>query len=251
MVRMIRKMDRGAPILQLQDVVVRLGNPPQTFELRVPSLEFFSGDRVVVSGPSGSGKSTLIEVLAFIRVAHRAGTFVFTPGEEAYQVPDSRTKGASRQMDFLRRDHVGFVPQIDGLVSALNVWDNISMPLRLRNKVDAGHIRQLAEKLDIYEQLTKYPGQLSVGQRQRVAIARALAGRVDLLIADEPTAALDPINARTVIDAMTAEAVSQNTTVIIVSHDPEPLLDNGYQLLMPTVVRDNREGSVVATVPGM
>jgi putative ABC transport system ATP-binding protein len=244
-------MNRGAPILSLRDVVVRLGNPPQTFELRVPNLEVFSGDRLVLSGPSGSGKSTLIEILAFIRSAHRAGAFVFTPGEEIYQVPVSRTKTASRQMDFLRRDHVGFVPQVDGLVSALTVWDNIAMPLRLKNKVDAGHIRQLAQKLDIYEQLTKYPGQLSVGQRQRVSIARALAGRVDLLIADEPTAALDPINARAVIDAMTAEAVSQNTTVIIVSHDPQPLLDNGYQLLMPTVIRDDRKGSVVATVPGL
>jgi len=119
----------------------------------------------------------------------------------------------------LRRRYFGYVLQSGGLLGFLTVHDNINLPRRWCNLPDDGTVAHLAERLGLSRLLNRYPSALSVGERQRVAIARALAHRPPMVLADEPTASLDPLNADSVMDLFLALATEQGTTVIVASHD--------------------------------
>ncbi len=225
----------GDYLVSIRDLTIQLGGNGLTFVVHVPTLCIRKSDRIAIIGESGSGKSTLLDVLSLVRMATQAAVFNVQFETMAFDVRPGRDSGESKLINRLRRDHIGYVPQIGGLVSALTVWDNITMPMRLRRKFDAAFARDIARRLGIETQLEKYPENLSVGQRQRVAIARSMCGSPSLIAADEPTAALDPINARGAIESLINCASLSDAAVLIVSHHADQLTSRGFRVLKPSI----------------
>lgn len=177
------------------------------------SLTVAAGEHVAVVGPSGSGKSTLLQIAGLL---DQAEAETHTLGPHDVRTVDEAT--ATR----LRRDHVGFVfqdhhllPQLSALENALVPWlaDHRRAPAQA---VDAA--RDLLVRLGLGDRLDHRPHALSTGQRQRVAVARALARDPVLVLADEPTGALDPALAGSLVDVLFDGA--RGTAVLLVTHDP-------------------------------
>ena len=137
--------------------------------------------------------------------------------------------------------------QSGGLLGYLSVRANIELSRRLLGLADDGSVEHLARRLDIQDQLDKKPAALSVGQRQRVGCARALAHRPALLLADEPTAALDPINARQVLALFLEQVREQNACCVIATHDEAAAREAGLRVLRLDCRREP-DGGVRATL---
>jgi len=175
-------------------------------------LDVYSGQLTVVAGPSGSGKSTLLQVLAGLDRPDK-GT-VSIAGEDITRIGDAK-------LAKLRRRRLGFVFQSFNLIDSLTARDNIRLPLELDGRSpDREHMEELAARLGIADRLDHFPYQLSGGQQQRVAVIRALVSNPDVIFADEPTAALDPISGRQLIDLMLQIAHDEGHAVVAISHDP-------------------------------
>ena len=189
------------------------------FELRVPSLDVYAGECLAVLGGSGCGKSTLLDALALTLRPDEADLFrLYADTEGGQDVLALSAAGLSR----LRGRHMGYVLQSGGLLSFLSVRDNIALPGRLQG-VDAAtldkRIAWLACQLDIGDQLDKKPQHLSGGQRQRAAIARALVHAPMMVLADEPTAAVDQCNAWAICKVFKNIVCAGGATLVLVSHD--------------------------------
>jgi putative ABC transport system ATP-binding protein len=211
-------------VYQLRNLIFRRQSAESEFVLKIDKLDIKRGELVAFVGPSGCGKSTLVDIIAFLLGHHRADLFRFSP-DACSDVADISTK-LSQKSDFLarlRRDFIGYVPQIGGLIPSLTALQNIELPCRLTGRYDRNHIRDLVSVLKIGGCCGKKPGQLSVGERQRVAIARAIAHGPSVIIADEPTAALDPHNAASVMRLFVDLVRSQGKTLILVSHDRDAI----------------------------
>ncbi|CCA56593.1 MULTISPECIES: ABC transporter ATP-binding protein [Streptomyces] len=179
------------------------------------SLVVPRGRFVAVMGPSGSGKSTLLRCAAGLE---RPTTGTVRIG--GTDLATLKTAGLTR----LRRDRVGFVFQSLNLVSALDVRENVTLPLLLAGAregraLDARALAGLAA-VGLADRAGDRPEDLSGGQRQRVAIARALVNEPDIVFADEPTAALDPVTAAGVLALLRRAVDERGTTVVLVTHDP-------------------------------
>jgi ABC-type lipoprotein export system ATPase subunit len=185
------------------------------FRLRIDEFHVAAGSHVALIGPSGSGKSTLLHLLSGILVA-RAGTII-VDGRDLRQLGDSARR------DF-RISNIGLVFQEFELLDYLNVLDNILLPFRINNALSlTDHVRQrardLMKYLEIDDKVKRYPAHLSQGEKQRVAIGRALITEPGLLLADEPTGNLDPVNKDRVLELMLHQARQRNVTVVMVTHD--------------------------------
>ena len=208
----------------------RRQNDKAGYALTVPELRVNKGDKLLFSGPSGSGKSTVLDMLGLVLKPERAALFTFAP-EENSVVHDVGRAWQKRDLASLGRwrRFMGYVLQTGGLLPFLSVRQNIALPTGLAHKPDMDFGEQLARELGIGKLLAKLPGQLSVGERQRVAIARALVNRPALVLADEPTAALDPTHARKVMDMFTDMVQALNLTLILVTHDSGQVDDRGFR----------------------
>ena len=176
------------------------------------NLDIQKGEMVAIMGKSGSGKSTLLNLLA--------GLDVPDSGEYIYNGKEINTKNQNKMAKF-RRNDVGFVVQHFALIDEYSVQQNIALPLRygkLKGVSTKKRVKEIAERLEISEKLKKYPSQLSGGQAQRVAIARAIAHKPSLLLADEPTGALDEETGKSIMNLF-KEINKEGTTVIVVTHD--------------------------------
>ena len=178
-------------------------------------LEVWAGEVLVVRGASGAGKSTLLALLATLDRP--------TSGEV---VVDGQAVGSlsEQRLADLRRDRLGVVPQSFGLIPVLSAAENVEVPLRVRRTSAARRDARVAEVLGLVglaEHAGQRPDELSGGQQQRVGIARALATRPALLVADEPTAQLDAVNARRVVDLLLAEAAEHGLAVVVATHDDD------------------------------
>jgi len=191
------------------------------FTLRVPRLDIGAGARMAFVGHSGCGKSTLLEMLALLLAPTHCGTLAFSPAAEAaHDVAELwAAAGGADRLSALRGRYIGFVLQTGGLLPFLTVRENIELPRRLLRLPAGGTAAELAERLGIGEQLHKRPATLSVGQRQRAGIARALAHAPPVVIADEPTAALDPVNAEAVMRLLVELAGEQGVTLVVATHE--------------------------------
>jgi putative ABC transport system ATP-binding protein len=207
------------------------------FQLSIPRLDIRLGAKLAFVGESGSGKSTLLELLAMILQPTSSDTFDFSPvpGTGASDIAAAWQSGDADTLSDLRSRHVGYVLQNGGLLPYLTVRDNINLSRRLLHQPLGQVAEQWAAKLNIQQQLDKLPATLSVGQRQRAAIARALAHNPTVLIADEPTAAIDPINAESIMKLMAGLADELGVTLIVASHAHELMQRVGLRLMHPRI----------------
>lgn len=180
--------------------------------LRPIDLEIKKGEMLAIMGKSGSGKSTLLNLLA--------GLDIPDSGDYVYNGEHINTKNQNKMAKF-RRNDVGFVVQHFALIDEYSVQQNIGLPLRygkLKGVSTKKRIKEISERLEISEKMKKYPSQLSGGQAQRVAIARAIAHKPSILLADEPTGALDEETGKSIMKLF-QEINKEGTTVIVVTHD--------------------------------
>jgi putative ABC transport system ATP-binding protein len=176
------------------------------------NLEVAQGEIVIMTGPSGSGKTTLLSLLGALR----------TVQDGDIEILGRRISGLSRwELVEVRRD-IGFIFQAHNLFASLTALQNVKMALELKENHSA-RIRERAievlTSLGLQERIHYKPGRLSGGQKQRVAIARALANRPKLILADEPTAALDEASGRDVVNLLKRLAQDEGCTSLIVTHD--------------------------------
>ena len=171
------------------------------------------GEFTAVMGASGSGKSTLLNVIATIDRPSSGGILL-----EGRNIAEMR----EQELAAFRRDRLGFIFQEYNLLDTLTVAENIVLPLNLRRCAlpeTKKRLAQVAAALEIAEQLDKFPRQLSGGQRQRAACARALITEPALILADEPTGALDSANSRSLMQTFTRMNQSLGSTILMVTHD--------------------------------
>jgi putative ABC transport system ATP-binding protein len=200
--------------LRLRDVRRRRGD----FVLEVPAFDVARGTCVAVTGPSGSGKSTMLDLLGLVLRPDHASAFDLTGADvgEMWQRDDADGLAA------VRARRIGYVLQTGGLLPFLDAAGNIGLSPRLLGvPADEALLARLVDTLGIGALLGKMPSALSIGERQRVAIARALAHRPALVLADEPTAALDPVQGRRVMELLVSLCAELGATAVVVSHDWE------------------------------
>jgi putative ABC transport system ATP-binding protein len=203
------------------------------FRLEIPRLDIERGAKLAFIGESGSGKSTLLELLAMILMPTRSAVFSFRPlpRGDARDIDDIWRRREADELSELRSRHIGYVLQHGGLLPYLSVRENIELPRRLLAMPLEDVARELAVKLGIAPQLEKLPAELSVGQRQRAAVARALVHNPPIVIADEPTAAVDPHNAERII-ALLAELTDElEVTLILATHAQDLVKRVGFALI--------------------
>ena len=212
--------------LVLEEVRKRRAADDRVFELTVEHLTLGPGERLAVVGQSGSGKSTLLDLAGLALAPDAARSFRLEPDDGApSQVGDLWRARDLEALAKLRARHFGYVVQSGALLPFLSVADNVHLPLSLAGRRDRGRVHELLDRLGIAGLARVLPERLSFGQRQRVAVARALAHRPAFLLADEPTASLDPDNARRVMEALLELTADEGSALLLVSHDLD-LLDD-------------------------
>lgn len=230
-------------LIDLSGLHCRRGDGPGAFELRVPELEVRAGQAVAITGPSGCGKSTLLDVLGLVLRPTRVERFHY--GRDAVDVARLWTAGARDGLARLRAGGIGYVMQTGGLLPFVDVRHNIGLsPVVIGQKPDRAHLGRLIDTLGLGPLLEKKPRALSIGERQRAAIARALAHRPALVLADEPTASLDPVNARRVLDLLLHLTTEIGSALVLVSHDWDQVAALGIRRLTAKVTPAGEAGSV-------
>lgn len=225
-------------LYELRNVVLERKARGYAYRLIIESLAVRRGEKIALIGPSGCGKSTALDLLAMILEPCAADAFILrADGEE--DVADLWRRGERDRMARLRLRHIGYVLQTGGLLPFLSSADNIAAPGRARGmaaRALRARLAELGEGLGIAHLMDALPDQLSIGERQRVAIARALLAGPDLVLADEPTAALDPLTARQVMRLLTE--LAGDGALIVVSHDQRLVEASGLRCLRLEVEGD-------------
>ncbi|MDY6899009.1 MAG: DevA family ABC transporter ATP-binding protein [Cyanobacteriota bacterium] len=188
------------------------------------NLNISAGEIVILTGPSGSGKTTLLTLMGGLRSAQ----------EGSLKILEKEIRGASKQQLTKLRQNIGYIFQAHNLMSFLTAKQNVKMSLELHDEfleqnLDAKAI-EILEQVGLGNRVDYYPESLSGGQKQRVAIARALASSPKIVLADEPTAALDKKSGRDVVEIMYKLAKEQGCTILLVTHDNR-ILDIGDRII--------------------
>lgn len=199
----------------MRHVVRRREKGDISFTLKIDEFTLEPGKIYAVVGDSGCGKSTFLDLLSLVLQPSSAEMFRLELKDQAY---DLLTATEREKTDFRKR-HIGYVLQSGGLLPFLTVFENMSLTCQLNGMGAKSHVKRLAKFLHIEDQLKKKPQHLSGGQRQRVAIGRALAHRPKIILADEPTAAVDKRTAIEIRDEFVRIAREIQAAVVIVTHD--------------------------------
>lgn len=208
-------MDQS-PVVEIRGISKHFGEGPTRVDaLRDISLDVYPGTVIGLRGPSGSGKSTLLNVIGCI-LEPNEGRLMLN-GDLVYD-----HKWLRRDLRRLRLEKIGFIFQSHNLLPFLNAWENVAVARILAGSTTA-EAQQRAEELLAYLEVDRrknaMPSELSGGEAQRVAIARALANNPRIILADEPTAALDSQRAGIVIGLLKKVAAERQAAVIVVTHD--------------------------------
>ncbi len=208
----------AVPTLEAEDVVKELGQGAGlVLALKGVSLKLVPGELTLLMGPSGSGKTTLLSILGCI----------MQPTSGKLTIAGQSVIGLSaEQLAKVRRDHIGFIFQSYNLFPTLNAIENVRIALDVRGIsgfAATGRAEEVLRDVGLGHRLTNYPGNLSGGEQQRVAVARAIASSPSIVLADEPTAALDSENGHAVMALLSRIAKEQQRSVLAVTHDPRTL----------------------------
>ncbi|MBT3183682.1 MAG: ABC transporter ATP-binding protein [Nitrospina sp.] len=203
------------PIIQFIDIHKSYQNGAQPVTaLEAVNLSLHAGDFATVIGPSGGGKTTLLNLLAGLDLPDRGQ--IILNGRKVSDLSD-------HDLTLLRRKEIGIVFQFFNLMPTLTVMENVELPLLLAHssKTDGQRIETLLNYVGLWHRADSFPAELSGGEMQRIAIARALVHQPDILLADEPTGNLDSENGMKILDLMKQASVDFQTTVILVTHNPQ------------------------------
>lgn len=210
----------GQAVLHAADLTMIYGSGhTEVVAVRDAAMDLARGQIVALLGPSGAGKSTLLALLGLIRPP-TAGRIIIN-GKVVFD--NHRSQVDVRRF---RRQHLGFVFQKANLIPFLTAAENVRLAMEINDHSPHAARQRAAELLDylgVGERADHLPAKLSGGEQQRVAVARALANRPALILADEPTAALDSVRGRQVMELFRQVAHEQNTGVIVVTHDHRAL----------------------------
>jgi putative ABC transport system ATP-binding protein len=226
-------------MIEATEIVKVLGDGASRVEaLKGVNLALAGGELTLLMGPSGSGKTTLLSVLGCM----------LTPTSGTVRIRGRTTSGLGpEELAALRRDNVGFVFQSYHLFPTLTAAENVRLALDVRG--DRSPLAQVkAEKalttVGLYHKAKSFPRELSGGEQQRVAVARAIVGDASLILADEPTAALDSENGHAVMELLAEIAKDANRALFIVTHDPRimPFADRILRIEDGRIVSDQRRG---------
>ncbi len=230
------------PALVSSPLTVNIENLHHSFgkgSLKIPvltdiNLQIPKGEIVILTGPSGSGKTTLLTLIGALR-SMQSGSL---------KVLDRELLGASQSQLVQTRNRVGYIFQAHNLLKSLTAWENVSMPLKLHPHIKDRRTQavNILTAVGLGDRTHYYPDNLSGGQKQRVAIARALVAQPQLILADEPTAALDSKSGREVVTLMQQLAQSRGCTILMVTHDNR-ILDVADRILHMEdgcLIRDER-----------
>lgn len=207
--------DEKKPLIQLNNIIKSYQNGDQELNvLKGIDLTVYEGEFLAIMGPSGSGKSTLMNIIGLLD-RPTSGDYSLN----GKQVEELKEKELAR----VRNEEIGFVFQQFFLLSKLSALQNVELPL-IYAGVGASKRRHLAkqflEKVELSERMKHLPSELSGGQKQRVAIARALVNNPSIILADEPTGALDTKTSIQIMDLLT-ELNREGKTIVMVTHEPE------------------------------
>lgn len=210
-------MQTQKKLIEMKNIVKRyyIGQPNELEILHGIDIDIMDGEFVSIIGQSGSGKSTLMNIMGLLDRP--------TEGEYFLNGLDTST-AKDEEFSAIRNKKIGFVFQSFNLIPRISALKNVELPL-LYGKVNAKERRERAMELlsvvDMADRASHAPNELSGGQKQRVAIARAMAMNPDIILADEPTGALDSKTGRSVMDLFHKLNREQNKTIVLITHNPE------------------------------
>lgn len=206
------------PVLEAKKIVKELGKGAgKVLALRGVDMTLVPGELTLLMGPSGSGKTTLLSILGCI----------LAPTSGAIKVAGVATEGLNpEELARLRRKHIGYIFQSYNLFPTLNALENVRIALDVLGQkgfAASQRAEEVLHQVGLGHRLQNYPSNLSGGEQQRVAVARAIASAPDIVLADEPTAALDSENGHAVMALLAKIAKEQQRSVLAVTHDPRTL----------------------------
>ena len=234
------------PVIAIREVTkTYLEGSARVPALRGVDLDVHAGELVLLMGPSGSGKTTLLSIMGCILSATSGSVRI--AGREI-------TNLSEKELPQVRLEHMGFVFQGFNLFPTLTAGENVELMLDLKGIRGAAAKRragELMEQVGLGGKYNSFPSDLSGGQKQRVAIARALAGDPQVILADEPTAALDSHTGRTIIEMMCNLAHQRDRAVVLVTHDSRLLefADRTIEIEDGLIVNRQREAERPAEPP--
>lgn len=207
-------MDSSMPVIEIHNLNHFFGQGEQRKQVLYEiELEIFAGEIVIMTGPSGSGKTTLLTLLGGLR-SMQSGSL---------RLLDRELNGATSEELVQIRRQVGYIFQAHNLHGSLTALQNVRMGLEVHPQYSPAAMNhkaaEMLQQVGLGARFNYYPENLSGGQKQRVAIARALVSHPRLLLADEPTAALDSQSGRDVVSLMQTLAKEQGCTILLVTHD--------------------------------
>lgn len=213
-------------VIELKNINKHFGkDTAQVHVLRDLNFTAEKGKLILILGPSGSGKSTFLTIAGGLQSADSGRVMINDKDISAF---------SAKERDNLRLNQIGFILQAYNLVPYLTVAEQFTLVDKIKkvNNLSKEALNQLLVKLGIDNLINKYPDQLSGGQKQRVAIARALYTNPEIILADEPTAALDSVKVKEVGNLLANLAHDQNKAILVVTHDVrlEKFADEIYQL---------------------
>jgi putative ABC transport system ATP-binding protein len=244
-------MSNDPPLLSLRNVGRRMGS---NFAVEIRRLVLERGAIVALLGPSGCGKSTALDLVSAMLRPLEPQQFQFHPeGRDSYDIAALWGNNNRRALTRLRGCHMGYVLQTGGLLPFLTVEENIRVSVRVSGSTASPeHVSALVKQLGLSRLVRRLPSQLSIGQRQRVAIARALAHRPSLILADEPTASLDPGHKEAAFQSLLDAVRLTGASAIIATHDRDLVARSGIgAMVFESMIEGDMEYSFIDYSGGM
>lgn len=202
------------PVIKVQNLRVSYSVADRAFDvLSVPEWTLEPAQHVALVGPSGCGKTTFLHVLSGLLSPTQGSVEVCGNSLESMRESD---------LDRFRACHIGYIFQSFNLLQGYTALENVLLGISFSESTfGKEHAISLLERVGLADRMKHYPSQLSIGEQQRVAVARSLANKPELILADEPTGSLDPVNSNAVADLIREICSEENCTLVLVSHEQE------------------------------